>query len=70
MSFEKRLERLEAIIGQLEHEQVDLSRALALFEEGVECLRDANEQLARVEERVRILSERADGTFETGALDG
>jgi exodeoxyribonuclease VII small subunit len=70
MTFEKRLQRLEAIIAELEGEQVDLSRALALFEEGVECLRDANDQLARVEQRVRILSEGADGSFQTGSLDG
>lgn len=64
MSFEKRLRRLEEIVGELESEQIELERALALFEEGVTCLRAATEELGRVEARVQRLVERADGTFE------
>lgn len=64
MSFEQRLRRLEEIVGELESEQIDLERALALFEEGVSCLRAATEELGRVEARVQRLVERTDGTFE------
>lgn len=64
MSFEKRLRRLEDIVGELESEQIELERALALFEEGVTCLRAATEELGKVEARVQRLVERADGTFE------
>ena len=64
MSFEKRLRRLEEIVGELESEQIELERALALFEEGVTCLRAATEELGKVEARVQRLVERADGTFE------
>ena len=64
MSFEQRLKRLEQIVGELESEQIDLERALALFEEGVTCLRAATEELGKVETRVQRLVERADGTFE------
>ena len=64
MSFEQRLRRLEEIVGELESEQIDLERALALFEEGVACLRTATEELGRVEARVQRLVEKADGTFE------
>jgi exodeoxyribonuclease VII small subunit len=64
MSFEQRLRRLEQIVGELESEQIDLERALALFEEGVACLRAATEELGKVEARVQRLVERADGTFE------
>jgi len=35
-SFESRLDRLEAIVHELEGDQVELARALELFEEGVE----------------------------------
>ena len=66
-TFEGRLARLEAIVAELEGDEVELARALALFEEGVECLRAAGDELSRVEERVRTLTERADGGFE---LDG
>jgi exodeoxyribonuclease VII small subunit len=64
VSFEKRLRRLEAIVGELESEQIELERALALFEEGVTCLRAASEELGKVEARVQRLVERADGSFE------
>lgn len=64
MSFEQRLRRLEEIVGELESEHIDLERALALFEEGVSCLRTATEELGKVEARVQRLVERTDGTFE------
>ena len=68
MSFEKRLRRLEEIVSELESEQIELERALALFEEGVTCLRSATEELGRVEARVQRLVERADGSFEVTDL--
>ena len=68
MSFEKRLRRLEEIVSELESEQIELERALALFEEGVTCLRAATEELGTVEARVQRLVERADGSFEVTDL--
>lgn len=68
MSFEQRLRRLEEIVGELESEQIDLERALALFEEGVTCLRAATDELGKVEARVQRLVEKADGTFEVTDL--
>ena len=69
-SFESRLARLEAIVEELEGDGVELARALALFEEGVDCLRGATEELGRVEARVKTLTERADGSFELDDVDG
>jgi exodeoxyribonuclease VII small subunit len=69
VTFEERLARLEAIVAELEGDEVELARALALFQEGVECLRTASEELSRVEDQVRRLSERADGTFALDPLD-
>ena len=63
-SFEKRLARLEEIASLLEAKDLDLARALALFEEGVEQLRAAADELSRAETRVQTLIERADGTFD------
>lgn len=68
MTFEERLARLEEIAAQLEAD-VDLARALALFEEGIETLRAAAAELASAETRVHRLIERADGTFDTEARD-
>lgn len=54
-TLEGRLRRLEEIMGQLESDQVDLERALALFEEGVGLVRQAEEILSRTELRVEEL---------------
>lgn len=63
-AFEHRLARLEEIAGELETEGIDLAHALALFEEGIENLRAAADELSRAEARVQRLVERADGTFD------
>jgi exodeoxyribonuclease VII small subunit len=64
VKFEARLARLEAIAQQLESGELELSRALALFEEGVEQLRAAADELTKAETRVQQLAERANGTFD------
>lgn len=53
MDFGKQLERLEAIVRRLEAEDLDLDEALKLFEEGVERLRAAREQLTQAELKVK-----------------
>ena len=64
MSFEDRLRRLEEIVAELEGDELELDRALKLFEEGIGALRAATEDLGKVETRLKRLVERADGTFE------
>ncbi|MEQ9397994.1 MAG: exodeoxyribonuclease VII small subunit [Longimicrobiales bacterium] len=59
-SLEERLGRLEAILSQLEADEVPLERALELFEEGVAHVRAAEKVLAATELRVEELL--ADGT--------
>jgi exodeoxyribonuclease VII small subunit len=70
MSFEATLTRLQEIVDELEHEELELDRALTLFEEGVAHLREASADLSRAEAQVKLLVERTDGTFELPALDG
>ena len=65
MTFEERLARLEAIASELEGEDLELAKALTLFEEGIENLRAASEELAKADVRVQRLVERVDGTFRT-----
>lgn len=55
LSLEERLARLEEIVGSLEAEDVELDRALALFEEGVRHIREAEALLARAELEVEEL---------------
>ncbi len=63
MTFEEELARIEEIVAELEREDLELDRAMALFEEGVERLRSASGTLARAEGEVRALVEGSDGSF-------
>lgn len=69
MSYEKRVERLQEIVNDLDGDGLPLDRALKLFEEGIEILRLASEELTQAEGRVQLLIERADGVFETPDMD-
>jgi exodeoxyribonuclease VII small subunit len=60
-SLEEDLGRLDAIVRALETEDLDLDRALSLFEEGIERLRAARERLAEAGLRLRQLREAGDG---------
>ena len=69
MSIEQRLARIETIVEELESERLPLAEALALFEEGVQCLRDAAVTLTDADARVQRLTELADGAFVLEELD-
>jgi exodeoxyribonuclease VII small subunit len=55
------LKRLEDIVRQLEADDTDLDKSLALFEEGVAKLRAARERLAEAELRIQKVLEDAAG---------
>jgi exodeoxyribonuclease VII small subunit len=69
MTLEQQLERLEAIVAQLEDEHIDLASALTLFEEGVTCLRLAAGNLSEAEARVKRLTELSGGAFVVEDMD-
>ena len=64
------LARLDAIVRALEANDLDLDKALALFEEGVERLRTARERLSFAELRLTQLREAADGSVRVDDLAG
>jgi exodeoxyribonuclease VII small subunit len=70
VSFEKNLTRLEQIVGKLENDRLDLNASLALFEEGIELLRQASEELNETEAKGKELIERADGVLELRDFGG
>lgn len=69
MSYEQRVERLQEIVAGLEREGLPLDDALKLFEEGIEILRLASDELTTAEGRVQLLIERAEGVFDTRQID-
>ncbi|MEO7521975.1 MAG: exodeoxyribonuclease VII small subunit [Gemmatimonas sp.] len=69
MTFEQSLDRLEEIVGELEGVDLEMERALALFEEGLVHLRAAHGALQLTDARVQVLTEAADGVFSMANLD-
>ncbi len=55
MDFEKKLNRLEEIVGKMETGDLTLEESLKLFEEGVKLSRECNAQLAEAEQKVKLL---------------
>ena len=70
MTFDSDLTRLEAIVAELEHNDLPLDRALKLFEEGVARVHSASDQLSQAEAQVQKLLESSDGTFRLDPLGG
>lgn len=71
--LEERLRRLEEIVSSLEADEVDLDRALRLFEEGIRHVRAAERILSETELRVEeLLQEGAEARtrpFEAGGKE-
>lgn len=55
MDFEKRLNRLEDIVGKMETGDLSLEDSLKLFEEGVKLSRECTTQLNEAEQKVKLL---------------
>lgn len=60
-SFEKNLERLDAIVRQLEDADLPLEKALQLYEEGMKLSAVCHQQLQEAEGRVEVLIKKAGG---------
>ncbi len=74
LSFEKSIERLEAIVSKLEDGETSLDDSIRLFQEGRALSKECAAQLAAVEKKARLLLEGEDGRLEerpldTGAID-
>ena len=55
MDFEKKLNRLEAIVKEMEKGDLELESSLKLFEEGVKLSRDCHACLNEAEQKVQKL---------------
>lgn len=53
--FENAVKRLEEVVAELESTDIDLERALVLYEEGIKLSRICNTKLADAERKIEIL---------------
>ena len=60
-SFEKNVERLDAIVRQLEDADLPLEKALQLYEEGMKLSEVCQKQLQEAEGRIQVLMKKAGG---------
>lgn len=63
MTLESRLRRLDEIVASLEGGEVELEKGLALFEEGVKHVREAEALLSHAELRVEELVGEGEAAF-------
>jgi exodeoxyribonuclease VII small subunit len=68
-SFEEAMERLEAIVAELEGEDRGLEEQFALFQEGMELARLCDKKLGEVEKSVEIVLKEASGEWKTAPFD-
>jgi len=60
MSFEKALERLEAIVGEMEGGSLSLDKMISRFEEGQSLLKFCSQKLNEVERKIEVLVKKGD----------
>ena len=62
MKFEEAMELLEKQVRDLEPGNMTIDEALTAYEESVRLVKICNEKLDAAENRIRVLTEAADGT--------
>ncbi len=68
-NFDNGLDRLEALVQQLESGNLSLEEALGRFEEGVKLSQTLQEQLAQAQRRVEVLKQGLGGEYRAEATD-
>jgi exodeoxyribonuclease VII small subunit len=57
-NFEKALERLEILVGEMESGTLNLEKMMACFEEGTELVTFCTQKLDEVEKKIEILTKK------------
>jgi len=63
-NFEENLQRLEAIVSELEQGGLALDKSLKLYEEGIQAYRACHEMLQKADARIAKLVETLEGALE------
>ena len=58
MTFENSLKRLEDIVNEMENSQLDIDKAMKLFEEGVSLVNQCSAKLDETKKKIEILVEK------------
>ncbi len=69
-SFDDGLDRLEALVQQLEGGGLSLEDALRRFEEGIQLSKELQQQLADAHRRVEVLKQSLGGEYRAEPLEG
>ena len=56
LSIEKILVELESIVSKMEEDNLNLEDSLASYEKGISLVKQAQENLKKIEQRVQVLS--------------
>jgi len=64
VSFEKAIENLEKIVGELEAGDFPLDTSLKKYEEGIKLARLCQEKLDKAKEKIETLIKKDEGLFE------
>lgn len=68
-SFESAMQRLNELVAEMESADLPLDEVIARYEEGTKLARFCEGQLGAAEERIKLLTENANGEVESGALN-
>ena len=69
ISIEKNITRIEEIAELLENSDLDLEKALKLFEEGISLSQKCQQRIGELENRVRLLTEDVTGKMTETKMD-
>jgi len=56
LTFKESLERLEAIVLEMEKDTLDLDKSLALFSEGTKLVKFCSEKLEETKKKIEIIT--------------
>ncbi len=61
IKFEKAMDRLEKIVGELEKGELDIDKSLRIFEEGIKMSRVCSKKLNEAEKKIEKLTRNQKG---------
>ncbi|MDW8344207.1 MAG: exodeoxyribonuclease VII small subunit [Verrucomicrobiae bacterium] len=69
MTFHQAMQRLEAVVSEMESAELPLEELLRKYEEGTRLLRFCNEKLNEAQKKIEILRKKTDGSLQAEPFD-